>query len=234
MMEEGFRDHLRKQGRKDHVIQGLVDSVRLFVNYLKKRNKEIHHTTKEDLFDYAAGRESEKKGSARIRIRGVALYFGYIGNNKMAATANGIREAGISKDRPLFKLKDFLWVNQAHVSKLKTVGITDIGQMIESGKTPDARKKLAESTGIATEDILELVKLSNLARLSGIKGIRARLYHDAGLDTWERIALLDAHKLRDVCIRFVKTTSFPGIPPTPKEATYTVSSAKTLPGIVEW
>ena len=207
---------------------------RLFENHLKKRKKEIHHTTKEDLLDYAASCESEKKGSARIKIRGVALYFGYIGDSKMAATANGIREAGISKDRPLFKLKDFLWVNQAHVSKLKIVGITDISQMIESGKARDARKKLAESTGIATEDILELVKLSNLARLTGVKGIRARLYHDAGLDTWEKIALLDAHKLRDVCTRFVKATSFPGVPPTPKEAAYTVSSAKTLPRIVEW
>ena len=234
MMEEGFRDHLKKQGKKGHVIRGLVDSARLFENYLEKRNKAIHHTTKEDLLDYAASCESEKKGSARIKIRGVALYFGYIGDSKMAATANGIREAGISKDRPLFKLKDFLWVNQAHVSKLKIVGITDISQMIESGKARDARKKLAESTGIATEDILELVKLSNLARLTGVKSIRARLYHDAGLDTWEKIALLDAHKLRDVCTRFVEATSFPGIPPTPKEAAFTVSSAKTLPRIVEW
>jgi len=233
-MEEGFRDYLKRQGRKDHVVKGLVDSVGLFENYLEKRNKEIHQTMKEDLFDYAASCERERKGSARIKIRGVALYFGYIGNSDVAATAGGIREAGISKDRPVFKLKDFLWVNQAHVSKLKAVGITDIHEMIESGKTPHARKKLAERTGIATEDILELVKLSNLARLTGVKGIRARLYHDAGLDTWEKIALLDVHRLRDVCIRFVKATSFPGIPPTPKEAAFTVSSAKTLPRIVEW
>ncbi len=233
-MEEGFRDYLRKQGKKDHVIHGLMDSERLFVNYLKKQSKEIHLTTQEDLFDYAASCESEKKGSARIRIRGVGLYFSYIGNNKMAATANGIRQAGISKHRALFKLKDFLWVNQAHVSKLKTVGITDIAQIIESGKTPDARQKLARSTGMTIEDILELVKLSNLARVPGVKSIRARLYHDAGLDTLGKIALLDAPTLREVCIGFVKATSFPGVPPTLKEAAYTVRSAKTLPRIVEW
>lgn len=233
-MEEGFRAHLKKQGKKHHVVQGLVHSVRLFENYLKKRNKEIHHTTKGDLFDYAASCESEKEGSAGIRIRGVVLYFSYIGNSKMAASANEIRKAGISKDRPVFKLKNFLWVDQARVSRLKTVGITDITQMIESGKTPDARKKLAQTTGIAAEDILELVKLSDLARIRAVKGIRARLYHDAGLDTVEKLALLDAHELRDVCIRFVKATSFPGIPPTPKEAAFTVSSAKTLPRIAEW
>ena len=234
MIEEGFRDYLRKQGKKQHVVRGLMDSVRLFENYLKKQSKEIHLTTQEDLLDYAASCESEKEDSARIRIRGVALYFGYTGNSKMADIANGIRQAGISKHRSLFKLKDFLWVNQAHISKLKTVGITDIAQMIENGKTPDARKELARSTGMTAEDILELVKLADLARITGVKTIRARLYHDAGLDTLDKIALLDAAMLREICTRFVKATSFPGVPPTLREAAYTVTSAKTLPRIVEW
>ena len=80
----------------------------------------------------------------------------------------------------------------------------------------------------------ELVKLADLARITGVKSIRARLYHDAGLDTFDKIALLDATMLREICIRFVKATSFPGVPPTLKEAAYTVTSAKTLPRIVEW
>lgn len=233
-MEEGFRDHLKKQGKKDHVIQGLIHSVRLFQSYLETRNRKIYQTTKKDLFDYAARCEGERKGSARITIRGVALYLRYIGNSEMAAIASGIREADIARSRSFFKLKDFLWVNQAHVSKLKGIGITDISQMIESGKTPDARRKLAESTGIAIEDILELVKLSNLARVTGVKGIRARLYYEAGLDTWGKVSLLDARKLRDICIEFVKATGFPGVPPTPKEAAFTVSAARALPRIVEW
>jgi hypothetical protein len=234
IMEEGFRDHLKRRGRKDHVVRQLVDSVRLFENYLEKRNKQMHETTNQDLFDYAATCESERKGSARIKIRGLALYFGYIGNSEMAATADGIRESGISKHRHVFKLKDFLWVNQTHVSKLSAFGITDVHQMVESGRTPDAREKLAASTGIAAEDILELVKLSNLARLTGVNGIRARLYHDAGLDTWEKISLLDPHELIDVCVRFVEATSFPGVAPTPKEAAFTVSGARAVPRIVEW
>jgi hypothetical protein len=234
MIEEGFRDYLRKQGKKHHVVQGLVHSVKLFENYLKKQDKEIRLTTQEDLLDYAASCESEKKDSARIRIRGAALYFGYIGNNEMAAIANGIRQAGISKHRSLFRLKDFLGVNQAHISQLKTVGITDIAQMIENGKTPDARKKLARGTGMTVEDILELVKLADLARITGVKSIRARLYHDAGLDTLDKIALLDAAMLRKICTRFVTATCFPGVPPTLKEAAHTVTSAKALPRIVEW
>ena len=106
--------------------------------------------------------------------------------------------------------------------------------MIENGKTPDARKKLARSTGMTVEDILELVKLSDLARITGVKSIRARLYHDVGLDTLDKIAALDAATVREVCTRFVKAASFPGVPPTLKEAAFTVASAKTLPRIVEW
>ena len=233
-MEEGFRRYLKRKGKKDHVVKGLVDSVGLFETYLGERSKGIHQATKQDLYDYAVTCESERKGSARMKIRGVALYFRYVGNNELAATANGIREAGISKDRTAFKLKNFLWVNQAHVSRLEAVGIADIRQMIGSGRTHDARKRLAEITGISTEGILELVKLSNLARLTGIKGIRARLYHDAGLDTWDKIAVLDVDELRDICTRFVEATGFPGIPPTPKEAAFTISSAETLPRTVEW
>ena len=234
MIEEGFGDYLRKRGKKHHVVQGLVDSVRLFDDYLRKQGKEIRLATKEDLLDYAASCENEKKDSARIRIRGVGLYFAYVGNSEMAAIADGIRQGRISKHRSVFRSKDFLWVNQAHISQLKVVGITDIAQMIENGKTPDARKKLARSWGMTVEDILELVKLSDLARITGVKSIRARLYHDAGLDTLDKIALLDAAALREICTCFVTATSFPGVPPTPKEAAFTVTSAKTLPRIVEW
>ncbi|MFP3897955.1 MAG: DUF4332 domain-containing protein [Dehalococcoidia bacterium] len=233
-MEEDFRHYLKRKGKKDHVVKGLVDCVRLFENYLGARSKGIHQATRQDLYHYAATCESARKGSAGTKIRGVALYFCYVGNNELAATANRIREAGISNDRIAFKLKSFLWVNQAHLSRLKAIGIVDIRQMIESGNTPAARRELAENTGVPPEGILELVKLSDLARVTGVKGIRARLYHDAGLDTLEKIASLDVHELIDACIHFVEGTGFPGIPPTPKEAAFTVSSAKTLPRIVKW
>lgn len=196
--------------------------------------KVLNDATEKDLHNYAAACEAAKKGSSKIKFRGIALYFGFMNNKKMASLAAEIREAGTSKDRVAFKLKDFLWVNQTHVANLKSIGITNINQMIEIGRTPEARKKLSSKAGIAADDILELVKLSNLARLSAVKGVRARLYHDSGLDIWEKIALLDAEKLRDVCIRFIEKTGFPGIPPTLKEADYTVESAKTLPRVVEW
>jgi predicted RecB family nuclease len=53
---------------------------------------------------------------------------------------------------------------------------------------------LATQTGIPVEVVLELVKLSDLARLPGVKGIRARLYYDAGVDTVENLASFERYR----------------------------------------
>jgi hypothetical protein len=55
--------------------------------------------------------------------------------------------------------------------------------MLQAGKTPLEWNILSEKTGIFVERILELVKLSDLVRIPGVKGIRARLYFHAGLET---------------------------------------------------
>ena len=74
----------------------------------------------------------------------------------------------------------------------------------------------------------------DLARLAGVKGIRARLYVDAGLDTWDRIATHSVDEMRDITSRFIEETGFPGVPPTSKEALYTIENAKKMPRTVEW
>ncbi len=85
----------------------------------------------------------------------------------------------------------------------------------------------------AEASILELVHLSDLARLPGVKGIRARLYHDAGIESvaglgaWEPEALLSM--LRD----WVTRTGFPGTAPLPREVRFTIAKAKSLPVVVK-
>ncbi|MFX1474618.1 MAG: DUF4332 domain-containing protein, partial [Promethearchaeota archaeon] len=96
------------------------------------------------------------------------------------------------------------------------------------------RKALAERTSIPLEAILELVKLSDLARIEGLKGIRARLYYDAGVDTLDKLAQWDPEELRAMLQAFVERTGFDGIAPLPKEARNAVAKAKELPRIVEF
>ena len=67
-----------------------------------------------------------------------------------------------------------------------------------------------------------------------MKGVRARLYYDAGLDTVEKIAAMEPDELRERIITYVEETGFKRLPTLPAEAKYTVEKARELPNIVEY
>ena len=119
-------------------------------------------------------------------------------------------------------------INRNDIEKLNRNGIKTVRQILEIGYTKEGRDKLSKITNIPVASILELVKLSDLARIPGVKKVRARLYYEAGLDTLEKIAVCDTEELRKIPAEYIKKTSFKGIPPTTKEAEHTVTMAKYL------
>jgi hypothetical protein len=80
--------------------------------------------------------------------------------------------------------------------------------------------------------MLELVKLSDLSRLGGLKSVRARLYYDAGVDTVEKIAQWEPEELQAMLSEFVGQSGFGGIAPLPKEVHNAVDKARSLSKIV--
>ncbi len=133
-----------------------------------------------------------------------------------------------------FKLRDFLWVNPEHISRLEALGVKTADQMLAAGQTSQGRAELATRAGISPESILELVKLSDLSRLPGVKGIRARLYINAGVETVEILAGYEPDELLKQTSEFVKRTGFPGIAPLPKEVSSTIENARKMPRVVTW
>ena len=133
-----------------------------------------------------------------------------------------------------FKLCEFRGISVDYITKLERLGIRNAGQMLLAGRTAEDRTKLAMETGIPDEALLELVKLSDLARLPGVKGIRARLYYDAGVDCVEKLAEYEPEALLALTTAFVQKTGFDGIAPLPKEVSSTIENARKLPGLVEW
>ena len=131
-------------------------------------------------------------------------------------------------------MKDFIGVDPIYINKLEENGIRNIDQMLEAGATLNDRKGIARSTNIPHNAILEFVKLSDLARIPGVKSIRARLYYDAGVDTVEKIAALEPEELRTKIVEYVAVSGFDGIPTLPAEAKYTVDKERKLPKIVEY
>ncbi len=137
------------------------------------------------------------------------------------------------KRRNPFKLKEFRGVDPTHVARLEARGIKNAEQMLAAGGTAAQRTVLAAEAGIPEPAILELAKLSDLARLPGVKGIRARLYYDAGVDSVAKLAVWEPEALRLMVAEYVERTAFEGIPPLPKEVSSTISNARNLPRILE-
>ena len=125
-------------------------------------------------------------------------------------------------------------MNPAQITKLAAIGVKTTAQMLSAGRTADSRAALARQAGVPVKVVLELVKLSDLARLPGVKGIRARLYYQAGVDTVEKLAAYEPDVLLKLTAEFVRSTAFPGIAPLPKEVSSTIATARMLPKLVEW
>lgn len=133
-----------------------------------------------------------------------------------------------------FKLKEFRGIEPEHLQRLEMLRIKTAEQVLKAGDTRKKRTALAKESGIPSSAILELVKLSDLSRLPGVKGIRARLYYDAGVDTVEKMATWDPDKLLRKMSQYVERTGFDGIVPLPKEVSSTIANAQKLERVVEW
>ncbi len=139
----------------------------------------------------------------------------------------------VKKSNP-FRLRDFLDVDTDQIARLENIGIKYSGQILVAGKSAQQREALAERAGIAVDEVLKLVRLSDLARLPGVKGIRARLYYEAGVDCVEKLASFEPQALLELTADFVRLTGFEGIAPLPKEVSSTIANARKLTKIVEW
>lgn len=232
MDEQGFRKFLKQAGKKEHVIDGLVNQVKAFETFLAdKAGIGADEAKKRDVQDYVNTIEPDR---VKVHIRGLILYFKFIEHLELAHFVHAFREAGTAKTRQVFKLRNFRGVDLDAVTALERSGIINVEDMLEAGRTPDDRRKLSKQTGLPLKTILELVKLSDLSRLGAIKSVRARLYYDAGLDTPDTFVKWKKEDLREMLIEFIKRTGFDGIAPLPKELSNAIEASKKLPKVVQY
>jgi len=92
---------------------------------------------------------------------------------------------------------------------------------------------LSTRAGIPEQAVLELLKLSDLACLPGVKGIRACLYYTPGVDSVEMLASFEPQALPAFTVEFVQQTWHEGIPPLPKQVCSTIAYARALELLVE-
>lgn len=228
MDEEGFYSYLRKGGRKEAVARKIIKLVKGFESYLQEEQngKSLDQADPADVLDFVEHAEQSKKDLGKKYLYGSIYYYAFNGNDGMKQAAGQMREERI--ERSSFPLKDFMGVNEECVSCLKAVGIRNSSQMLAAGKTPIERSQLADSAGIPVEVVEELVKLSDLARIPGVKGVRARLNYDSGVDTLDKLADWEPMALSEMLVDYVERTDFKGIATLLKEAEFTEATAKKL------
>ena len=232
MDEEGFFKFLKKGGRTPSMARQVIATVTVFEHYLAEQmDKGLDEADAQDLEAYVAWLEREPKKSAKGHLHALHYYYEYTTNENMASLASLLRQERI--ERPPFPLREFRGVQPEQIAKLEAIGIRNVDQMLAAGRTQAKREALAQQAGIPGAAVLELVKLSDLARMPGVKGIRARLYYDAGVDSIERMARWEPEALRLMVTDYVQRTGFEGIAPLPAEVRFTVAYAKKLPKVVE-
>ena len=232
--EEEFRKFLKKKGKKTEVIDRNVAVVNKFASFLKEeKNRDLFDVKTTDVDLYVEKIEKIQKASAKGSLYVLMNYFKFIENEELLRHTTNLREARTKKTRRIFPLKDFYQVNLEHIKKLADIGIKNVEQMLEAGKTIKQRKELAKQLDIPEKDILELVELSDITRIGYVKSKLAKLYHSAGFDTPTKIAKYTAEELYDHFKQFVEKSGWDGMVPNPSDLEHNIKSAKKLRDLVE-
>jgi len=230
--EEGFRAFVKKKGKSENTIENCVAAARELETYLEKQLSSLDNLLEHDLETFIE-EYLDKKRTAKF-LWSVSYYFLFMKRDDLLQKAQGVRGQIIKKTRKPFKLKNFMGVQSEHIDQLADLGIKDVAVMMEKGRTPSLRKELAKKSGLDIKVIEEFVRLSDLTRIPGVKGIRARLYYDAGFDSCKKISISTQKEILEVTRKFVEETGFAGIAPLPKEVSGAIETTKKLSDLIEW
>ena len=105
------------------------------------------------------------------------------------------------------KLIDVEGIGPVYAEKLKSAGAETTKDLLKLAKTPAARKKLAEATGIGEALILKWANHADLMRIKGIGGEYAELLEKVGVDTVKELAKRNADNLNEAVEKFDLTMS---------------------------
>lgn len=74
-------------------------------------------------------------------------------------------------------------IGETYAVKLKAIGVSRTGQLLERAAKPAGRKKLAEEAGISETHILKWANMADLMRIKGVGEEYSELLEAAGVDT---------------------------------------------------
>jgi hypothetical protein len=232
MNDKEFRLFLKQKKKQERTINSYINSVKVLEDFIKTqgRDKKLGDVNPKDIRDFVSWGTKVLKNVYRC-LWGIRAYYQFLQLDELEYTASELMEYVQNETR---LLREFPKTDRDAVDKLALIGIKTVNQLLETCKTKRDREKLAEQSGTENDSILELVKMSNLSRLPGLKNVRCRLYYEGGLDTFSKIAALEPSETRSVLSNYIDRSGFEGSPPTENDAQYAITMARFLPEIVEF
>jgi hypothetical protein len=226
MEKDNFIAFMRQAKKPAGTINGYVNSVRIFEEFLQSHREgvQLEEANPGDLRAFVDWAEANNQNAYR-HLFGVRTYYEYKQLANMKKSSWELMEFVQNETR---KLRDFPKVDQDSARKLSAAGISTVNQLLRKGGTPEKHQALAKSSGAHLDSISELFKLSQLSRLPGLKAVRGRLFYEAGLDSLDAIAALNAEEIHRQLQDYIDRTGFDGSAPTLSEAEVTVTMAKFL------
>jgi hypothetical protein len=134
----------------------------------------------------------------------------------------------------LVYLRDILGVDPEHVEGLDAAGIKHSKHLFERGRTAADREALSAATGVPPADLLELVKLSDLARVRGMGPAFVRLFYEGGADTIEKLSRWDPEELSETLHALNRQRRITSVVPSLKDVRQYVEMAQDLAKVVEY
>jgi len=110
------------------------------------------------------------------------------------------REVNSYQPKPI-KLKDFPGVNPEVIRKLDQIGIKNTKHLFANVLTREERNEFARQNQIGYEEILELTKLTDVARMKWVGPKFARLLIESEYDTVEKVANSNYEELYHALVR---------------------------------
>ena len=227
MEKDNFIAFMKQADKPSGTINGYVNSVRTFEDFLQSRQKgaQLEEADPGDLRAFVAWATANSENAYR-HLLGIRTYYECKRLRNMAKSSWELMEFVQNETR---KLSEFPKVDQDSVKKLSAIGISTVNQLLRKGRTLEERQALAKSSGAPLDSISELFKLSQLSRLPGLKKVRGRLFYEAGLDSLDSIAALNAEEIRSQLQDYIDRAGFDGAAPTVGEAEVTITMAQFLP-----
>jgi predicted flap endonuclease-1-like 5' DNA nuclease len=132
------------------------------------------------------------------------------------------------------KVVDIEGIGDIYSKKLNEVGIYYIDELLDAGATRQARRELAEKTGISSLRIMDWVNMADLYRISNIGEEWSDLLEEADVNTVVELAQRVPENLYAKLVEINESKNLVRRLPSLEQVEDWIKQAKQLPRVVEY